>query len=172
MSNTTTRPRPATAKQIAFIDSLCEQVAAEDAETIRKAMATIEASEHEFSTAMASAFIDQLKQFRAEKPAAAKTEQVDPPVGIHMADGRYYRVQPNKAKTRVYAFELTVTDGKFSKEYVGRSPFALLSGATLLTLAEAAEFGHSYGVCIACGLTLTNPKSVAAGIGPVCAKKF
>lgn len=38
--------------------------------------------------------------------------------------------------------------------------------------AAAVEYGHRTGSCCVCGRTLTDPESVAAGIGPVCASKF
>lgn len=38
-----------------------------------------------------------------------------------------------------------------------------------LTQAEAAAKGKAVGFCIRCGATLTDPVSVANGIGPVCA---
>lgn len=41
-----------------------------------------------------------------------------------------------------------------------------------LTLAEAKEFGALYGSCCRCGKTLTDEKSIEAGIGPVCASKI
>lgn len=39
--------------------------------------------------------------------------------------------------------------------------------------AEAvfAEFGKKFGTCCMCGRELTNPESVALGIGPVCREK-
>jgi len=36
----------------------------------------------------------------------------------------------------------------------------------------AARYGHELGVCGICGRTLTDPVSIEAGIGPVCAKRF
>ena len=41
-----------------------------------------------------------------------------------------------------------------------------------MSLEDAKAFGHVYGVCCNCGATLTDEKSIAAGIGPYCAKKF
>jgi len=32
--------------------------------------------------------------------------------------------------------------------------------------------GHAVGKCARCGRTLTNPKSVARGLGPICACKY
>jgi len=47
-----------------------------------------------------------------------------------------------------------------------------LDGAWKMSLEEAKKFGALYGTCCVCGRTLTDEKSIAAGIGPVCAEKF
>lgn len=41
-----------------------------------------------------------------------------------------------------------------------------------MTLEQAKEFGAIYGVCCNCGATLTDERSIEAGIGPVCAGRF
>lgn len=41
-----------------------------------------------------------------------------------------------------------------------------------ITLSEAMEFGKAVGKCVCCGRTLTNPDSIKAGIGPICASKY
>ena len=46
---------------------------------------------------------------------------------------------------------------------------AALNGIKPLTQDEAAALGKAYTFCIRCGATLTDPVSVANGIGPVCA---
>jgi hypothetical protein len=38
-----------------------------------------------------------------------------------------------------------------------------------MTLDEAKSYGRLYGVCCKCGATLTDERSIEAGIGPVCA---
>ena len=40
-----------------------------------------------------------------------------------------------------------------------------------MTLDEAKEFGKLYGICCQCAAILTDEKSIAAGIGPICAGK-
>jgi hypothetical protein len=40
-----------------------------------------------------------------------------------------------------------------------------------MTVEEAKAFGLLYGRCIVCGRTLTDEKSIADGIGPICAAK-
>jgi hypothetical protein len=41
-----------------------------------------------------------------------------------------------------------------------------------LTLAEISAWGISTGVCAICGRLLSTAESVAAGIGPICAKGY
>lgn len=36
----------------------------------------------------------------------------------------------------------------------------------------AIAYGKATGMCSICGLKLTNPESIEAGIGPICASKF
>jgi len=88
------------------------------------------------------------------------------PEGIHLFQNEVYKVQANKAGTATYAKKRVGSRW----EYVGQ--VASLSPATLLTLAQAKAIGHETGHCVMCGRELTVPESVAAGIGPVCAKKF
>ena len=38
--------------------------------------------------------------------------------------------------------------------------------------AAVISYGHMTGVCVCCSRTLTDPASIGAGIGPVCAKKY
>lgn len=61
--------------------------------------------------------------------------------------------------------------GKASWEY---APGAMrkLVGAARLTLEQAAAMGRATGSCVVCARLLTNPESVAAGIGPVCAGRL
>lgn len=39
-------------------------------------------------------------------------------------------------------------------------------------LAAAVAYGREFGICSCCGRDLSDPASVAAGIGPICASKF
>jgi len=48
---------------------------------------------------------------------------------------------------------------------------AILTRLAADTEAAARAFGHTTGICGQCYTTLTNPKSIAAGIGPVCSGK-
>lgn len=55
--------------------------------------------------------------------------------------------------------------------YLGLAERCLPAAARRLSLEEAKQFGKIYGFCVKCGATLTDEKSIAAGIGPVCASK-
>lgn len=39
-------------------------------------------------------------------------------------------------------------------------------------LSCSQRYGKETGVCGVCGITLTNPESIALGIGPICRSKF
>lgn len=45
----------------------------------------------------------------------------------------------------------------------------VLAGQSPMTKADAMAFGKKYTFCIRCGAFLSDPVSVASGIGPVCA---
>jgi hypothetical protein len=91
------------------------------------------------------------------------------PEGFHTANDRIYKVQ-RSGNGNLYAKMLDVETGRF--EYVGRTPFALLSVETVLTIEKAKAFGKLYGVCCRCGATLTDETSIENGIGPICAGRF
>lgn len=39
-------------------------------------------------------------------------------------------------------------------------------------MAAAIAYGKEFGICACCGRELTNPESIAKGIGPICATRF
>lgn len=99
--------------------------------------------------------------------AKARVEPLE--TGMYLAGGEVFKVQQSKGTDRRYALKLDTDTWKF--EY---APGAVrtLTGGQRMTLEQAKEFGVNHGVCCVCGATLTDPKSVEAGIGPVCAKRF
>lgn len=52
--------------------------------------------------------------------------------------------------------------------YRGMGPLPHIAKGRRLTLDEAREFGHLYGVCCRCAATLTDELSIHLGIGPIC----
>lgn len=89
-------------------------------------------------------------------------------IGIYQNEkGDIYRVQPSKQGGGRYAKKLLFTGGW---EYEQGAIYKL-KPEQKLTLEQAKAFGTATGLCCVCGAFLTDPKSVAEGIGPVCAKR-
>jgi hypothetical protein len=89
-------------------------------------------------------------------------------VGMYqLANGEIYRVQASRETGRLYAKHLDLINGF---EYEVGAIYKLTAGDRM-TLEQAKLFGVETGFCCVCGIFLTDPKSVANGIGPVCAKR-
>lgn len=137
-----------------------------------------------------------LENFRATRPARLKFPESD---GMYRnpQTGEIWKVQWNKAQgdgARLYAKQMvgwTNTDldaaeaekltqfplaGKqtpMDVEFVFvRGGIFKIDDSWKMTLEEAKAFGALYGTCCVCGRTLTDEKSIAAGIGPKCAQNF
>lgn len=113
--------------------------------------------------------IDRLKALPHTAPAVtapAAPSVVEP--GFYLLDGDIVKVQKSQAG-RFYAKTLIVSTKRF--EY---APGVVhkLTPADLLTVEQAAKFGHETGVCAVCARDLSDPVSVERGIGPVCYKRF
>lgn len=89
------------------------------------------------------------------------------PEGIYFKDGIVYKVQVSAAG-RSYAKVLREKGG-FEYDPTAIKNICL---ADKITLEQAKAYGIQYGICVVCGATLTDAKSVAAGIGPVCGKRI
>ena len=112
-----------------------------------------------------------LAQPDAVKSASTTKAKKDyAPEGFYSFEGEVYRVVTSAYGTR-YAKKLVAKSGKGTWEY---SPdiTPLLDISHLVSLEEAKQFGKIYGFCMVCGRTLTDPESVANGIGPICADNF
>jgi len=162
---------PASPKQLGFLASLVQE---RDIETLNgnlyeRAFDLATGSDKAITKNEASALISAL--LIAPKVGNVTTGSAEPPEGIHLAGDQIFKVQvAHHGSGKKYAKQLNKNSGSF--DYVGRAPFGQLSEETLMTLAQAKEFGHLYGMCIKCGRTLTDEGSIAAGIGPICAESF
>jgi len=128
----------------------------------------------------ASAYIDEL--MRLPRPAtrtATPAERGIVPGMYRLPNGDIFKVQASRDDaTRLYAKQLTPIGGRRLTETDETVAFEFVYSAgaihqlTLhdrMTVDEAKAFGLKFGVCCVCGKTLTDAKSVARGIGPVCA---
>lgn len=198
MNDTATRTdtNTATDKQIAFIKTLQADRAWENSDAAQRA---VELSNElwrrgAFDTKAASAMIEVLKSFpyktrQESAPAAAAPVQDVDLEGMHRVGDEIFKVQRAvHGSGNLYAKRLVMVEpdcgGCANGEPCGAgcawsasfeyAPGIVrtLSAETKMTLEQAKEFGALYGTCCVCGRTLTDEKSIEAGIGPVCAGKF
>lgn len=152
--------KPATEKQVAFIQRLATERGYANYPTTG------------LSTKDASTVIETLLAMPKAAPAPASAPQALA-MGMYRdnLNGDYIRVYPAKNGGHLLAKALREDeDGVWRFHYLGGAAKAT-KNATRMTKEEAAAFGHQFGVCCLCGRLLTDPESVAAGIGPICADK-
>jgi hypothetical protein len=94
------------------------------------------------------------------RPPAATVEP-----GMYRRNGEIFRVQVSRESGRTYAKLLNAETNKF--EYAGGAIHRLTAGDRM-TVEEAREYGRATGVCCVCARERSNPKSIEAGIGPIC----
>jgi hypothetical protein len=165
------RPQsPATDKQIDFYMSLGRTreigMSVEEFEAMAGALKD--------AGALTKGFVsERLTEYKGAELRA--TKHAEP--GYYVHEGDFHVVVRTKDKKRVYAKTLTKVGSsetgktKFAWEY-NPGMGAKVAFMTPLTLEEAAKFGHLHGQCLICLRQLTDPESVKAGIGPVCASKL
>lgn len=157
---TTTTFRPASDKQNALIARLAvEKDLGTDAD-----FNLLVANSANLDVKAASDLIDTL--FSLPKKAVLNTDGAPISEGYFWVNGLVYKVQ--KSQTGNLYTKV------FSEHGYTYAPggIRLIATATRLTLEQAAELGVKTGRCVICGKTLTDPASVEAGIGPVCALRF
>lgn len=146
---------PATPKQISFLTSLADERGYDLTERKSAGLTVREASELiEFLLAM-------------PKPSRVAFAPAELEVGMYRLDnGDIYRVQRSRESGRLYAKKLDWANNRFE---FSAGAMRLITADDRMTLADAKAWGVETGVCCVCGAFLTDPKSVTAGIGPVCA---
>ena len=144
----TTTTYPASAKQVSFIEKLVSERGYADAVVFST-----------LSSADASALISKLL---AMPTAGGVSEE-----GMYRRGDEIFRIQCSKESGNLYAKKLDVVEMKF---IYAPGAVKFLSSTHKMTLDEAKAFGVETGFCCVCARFLTDAKSVANGIGPVCAK--
>lgn len=92
----------------------------------------------------------------------------------NMRDMRDMRVGEKERET-YYAGKIQDAVYKPSKEiskYGITEVLQLLNSVENDPRAAAITYGRKFGICSCCGRTLTNPVSIEAGIGPICAARW
>lgn len=178
MTTSTQTRTPATDKQRSFLSSLIND---RDLDGGEREMMVRTLAQELLSMAAASNAIN----FCMDKPRKPR-ELTNPvtEVGMYRDGDAFFKVQISRQSGRFYAKRLVVDgaaifddDGHLLHgapchfEYAGGAIFTL-TASQRLTLEEAKAFGVAYGTCCVCGALLTDPKSIAQGIGPVCIKRI
>lgn len=152
-----------TASQWSFYQALVKKAHANDPVALASALVRgLAMTKKDASTA-----IDKLKQVKPEKAVPAYV----PPMGSYLVGGVVYTLKQSKYKTNVamYAdgdYYGTVGWPKANKVVDEHLNTADKAHAAVIAYAKAT------GKCGVCHKTLTDPESIAAGIGPICAKKY
>jgi hypothetical protein len=172
---TSTKAYPMTEKQFTYAIDLASFVLASD--PAARAALLLEIAGQDFYSI--KPIIDTLVSMKKAKIAAtpkAAPVAVDgsgyvPPNGYYLVDGVQYHVKASKYQTKTYVYD--ASDCYFGTWGFGKTAplVAALANAELAKAAVVA-YAKATGVCGACHTTLTDPKSIAKGIGPVCEKKY
>lgn len=151
---------PASDRQVGFIRALVAQkyTTAEQVKYMEFLNSAV------ISKSRASEIITHLKSLPDVHGAPVEDELV--PLEFYMVDGVVYRVKLS-SKDRLYAEALEGTSFNYAPGAIRK-----IRAHHKLTLEQAKAYGAENGVCCRCGATLTNPDSIKAGIGPICAGKF
>lgn len=156
--------KPATEKQIAFINRLQEERVI-DSELMRISRDVWRAGS--FTKEYASALIDEM--MKSPKAKAARQPIVQ--AGIYENDGHLYRVYFGQQSGKMLVKSVELDEG-VEYRYLGAAARVLPKDARRLTVEEVGSLGKAWDHCLCCGRRLDDPESVDRGIGPVCAKRY
>lgn len=157
---------PATENQINYLRSLlASRVVASDVRSDLEARL----ADGTLDKARASSAIDSLRV--APKAAAPKVELDE---GVYRKDGVIFRVHRSRESGNLYAkrLELDLLSNDKPRFVYAKGAITALAPTHKMSREDAKAFGVETGICCVCGAFLTDDKSVAEGIGPVCAKRF
>lgn len=171
--------KPASEKQIAFATRLF-------AERNHEMPDTALAVYVDAGSRAVSSLIDRLLALPNKPRPTAVTEHAPADTdmqtgeGIYVLDGNVVKVVKARSTGNLYAKRLVVSAPRVTADGVevdadfvyAPGVIARLTPAMKMTVDEARAFAVQHGICANCGRKLKAAKSVEAGIGPVCIKKF
>lgn len=140
---------PASIKQVGFINTLISE--------------RIYEAEVDFANLTSAEASDLISLLLRSPMRNAGVEEV----GMYrVANGDIYRVHQSRETGNLYAKKLDVISNSFEYE---QGAIRRLKASDKMTLEQAKAWGMETGICCVCGAFLTDERSVAEGIGPVCA---
>ena len=117
-----------------------------------------------------SAIIGHLQQAPLMPVAIAITE-----VGAYLVEGVIYSIRKGSQSKMWHVWTYNDSFKKYLRENDKVKEDSILQKvqpSNRLTLETAVKYSVQTGICCHCGRTLTVLKSVAGGIGPICAKRY
>lgn len=111
----------------------------------------------------ASVLIDTLRKIPV--PASAAPVKLEP--GMYKVGDEVFKVQQSRQSGNLYAKRLEAHGFEYAAGAIRK-----IKPEHRMTLDEAKAYGRETGVCCNCGAELTDPKSIEAGIGPICASRI
>lgn len=111
----------------------------------------------------------QAEQARSEAQSRRKITED----GWYKVGDQVYKVQRAvHGSGQLYAKALVVGEHGVAHWEYAPGKVMTLTEDQRLTLEDAQAFGKLYGVCCVCGAALTDERSIANGIGPICGGKL
>jgi hypothetical protein len=113
-----------------------------------------------------SAIINSLKNV---KDAPMKITEV----GAYLLDGTIYSIRQSNESRKWSVWTYSAEANKYVRnDVVKNEVLKKVEPKDRLTLELAIKYSAQVGICVHCGRTLTLLKSVAGGMGAICAKKY
>jgi Mg/Co/Ni transporter MgtE len=116
-----------------------------------------------------SAIINSLKVAKVKEVVIKISE-----VGAYLLDETIYsiRLGQESKKWQVWSYDDNAKKYQRNDKEVEKNVLEKVDETNRLTLDQAIKYSAQTGICCHCGRTLTVLKSVAGGIGPICAKRY
>jgi hypothetical protein len=169
-------PQYATAKQVAFLTSLCDERPTWAAKVGYNATTIKGLSKRGASGAIKDA-LNQPKETKTSHAPSTQAPAPKVPAGYYAVDSAtgnndtdFYKVDtPTEGRWAGRTFVKRVIGGKGDTPVRGAEGLAALARIEAAGVKAAAErYGREIGRCGKCNRTLTDEESRAAGFGPVC----
>lgn len=95
-------------------------------------------------------------------------------VGAYLFDETIYSIRKGSYSKdwQVWSFDKGQKKYARNSKEIEKKVLTSIDDSNRLTLEQAVKYSAQTGICCHCGRTLTVLRSVAGGIGPVCAKKY
>ena len=93
-------------------------------------------------------------------------------VGAYLHNGTIYSIRQGQESKKWQVWSYNDIAKKYLRNDTLQPILKEITPNNRLTLEQAVKYSVQTGICCHCGRTLTVLKSVAGGIGPICAKRY